>query len=150
MNNLTAILSKEGKFAEAEQIGSEVLDIRRRVLGPDHPLTLRSMSNLADSLTKLGNWTDAEKLLRQALEIQRRVLGPDHPDTALSTYNLACVIAHQGKSTEALAMLREAVDHRLALWVIREMSKDPDLNLLHNDARFNALVAYANHRGNRP
>jgi len=150
MNNLTAILSKEGKYAEAEQIGSEVLDIRRRVLGPDHPLTLRAMSNLADSLSKLGNWTDAEKLLRQALEIQRRLLGPDHPDTALSTYNLACVIAHQGKSTEALAMLRESVDHGLAAWVIREMSKDPDLNVLHNDARFAALVAYAKHRGIPP
>lgn len=146
MNNLTAILSKERKFAEAEQIGEEVLDIRRRVLGPEHPLTLRAMSNLADSLTKLGNWTGAEKLLQQALEIQRRVLGPDHPDTALSTYNLACVIAHQGKSTEALAMLREAVDHGLAGWVIREMNKDPDLNSLHKDPRFDTLVSYANDR----
>lgn len=146
MNNLTAILSKEGEYAEAEQIGSEVLDIRRRVLGPEHPLTLRAMSNLADSLTKLGKWTDAETLLQQALEIQRRVLGPDHPDTALSTYNLACVIAHQGKSAEALAMLREAVDHGLAAWVIREMNKDPDLNSLHNDPHFDALVSYANNR----
>jgi serine/threonine protein kinase/tetratricopeptide (TPR) repeat protein len=146
MNNLTAILSKEGKYAEAEQIGTEVLEMRRRVLGPEHPLTLRAMSNLSDSLTKLGNWSDAEKLLRQALAIQRRVLGPDHPDTALSTYNLACVIAHQGKTTQALAMLREAVDHGLAAWVVREMSKDPDLNVLHNDSRFKDLVAYANDR----
>ena len=146
MNNLTAILSKESKYAEAEQIGREVLEIRRRVLGPEHPLTLRAMSNLADSLTKLGNWSDAEKLSQQALDIQRRILGPDHPDTALSTYNLACVIAHQGKSTEALAMLRESVDHGLAAWVVREMSKDPDLNSLHNDPRFIELVAYANSR----
>lgn len=146
MNNLTAILSKESKYSEAEQIGQQVLEIRRRVLGPEHPLTLRAMSNLADSLTKLGNWSEAEKLLRQALDIQRRILGPDHPDTALSTYNLACIIAHQGKSTEALAMLREAVDHGLAGWVVREMSKDPDLNSLHDDPRFDALVVYANER----
>lgn len=146
MNNLTAILSKEGHFAEAEEIGTEVLAIRRSVLGAEHPLTLRAMSNLADSMTKLGDWTDAEKLLRQALEIQRRVLGPDHPDTALSTYNLACVIAHQNKSTEALAMLREAIDHGLEAWVIRELNKDPDLNVLHDDSRFKDLVAYANGR----
>jgi eukaryotic-like serine/threonine-protein kinase len=146
MNNLTAILSKEGKYAEAEKIGREVLDIRRRVLGPEHPLTLRAMSNLADSLTKLGNWKDAQELLEQALNIQRRVLGPDHPDTALSTYNLACVVAHQGNRTEALAMLRDSVDHGLQTWIVREMNTDPDLNSLHNDPRFEALVAYANNR----
>lgn len=146
MNNLTAILSKEGKYDEAERMGREVLEIRQRVLGPEHPLTLRAMSNLSDSLTKLGHWGDAEKLLRQALEIQRRVLGPEHPDTALSTYNLACVIAHQGEATEALAMLRQSVDHGLAAWVVREMSKDPDLSSLHNDPRFETLVTYANNR----
>ena len=146
MNNLTAILSKEEKYAEAQKIGREVLDIRMRVLGPDHPLTLRAMSNLADSLSKLGDWSGAEKLLEQALNIQRRVLGPDHPDTALSTYNLACVFAHQGNRTQALAMLRQAVDHGLAGWVIREMSTDPDLDVLHGDPRFEALVAYANNR----
>ncbi len=146
MNNLTGILSREGKFVEAEELGREVLDIRRRVLGPEHPLTLRAMSNLSDSLTKLGNWVEADKLLRQALSIQRRVLAPDHPDTALSTYNLACVLAHQGKEAEALSMLRDSVDHGLALWVMREMDKDPDLISLHGDPRFDALVAYANDR----
>jgi serine/threonine protein kinase/tetratricopeptide (TPR) repeat protein len=146
MNNLTGILSKEGKFVEAEELGREVLDIRRRVLGPEHPLTLRAMSNLSDSLTKLGNWVEADKLLRQALNIQRRVLAPDHPDTALSTYNLACVLAHQGKEAEALSLLRDSVDHGLALWVVREMDKDPDLISLHGDPRFDALVAYANNR----
>ena len=40
-------------------------------------------------------------------------------------------------------MLRESVDHGLAAWVVREMNKDPDLNSLHTDPRFNQLVAYA-------
>lgn len=121
------IMSKEKRYSEAAKRGEEALEIRRHVLAPEHPLTLRSMSNLADSLSKLGRWSEAEALLTQALAIQRRILRRDCPDTALSTYNLACVLAHEGKRVQALAMLREAVDHGLATWIDLEIDKDPDL-----------------------
>jgi eukaryotic-like serine/threonine-protein kinase len=104
------------------------------------------MNNLADSLSKLGNWSEAEKLWRETLNVERKILGPDHPLTALSSYNLACVTLQQGKRTEALALLRESVDHGLSPWNAGDMSKDPDLAPLHNDPRFDALVAYANNR----
>ena len=150
MNNLTAILSKEGRYAEAAKLGEEVLDIRRRVLGPEHPLTLRAMSNLADSMAKLGRWSDAQNLLTQALNIQQRILKPDSPDLALSKYNLACVLAHQGRRKEAFAMLRDAVDHGLAKWIDLDIPNDPDLRILHNDPRFQTLVAYAKSQANVP
>jgi tetratricopeptide (TPR) repeat protein len=146
MTNLGGLLTAEGQLPEAEKLNREAFNISRRVLGPENPDTLRAMHNLADTLSKLGNWSEAEKLWRQTLIIRRRVLGPDHPDTALSTYNLACVILHQGNRTEALAMLQESVDHGLSPWNAGEMSKDPDLSSLHNDPRFETLVAYANNR----
>jgi eukaryotic-like serine/threonine-protein kinase len=80
------------------------LDLRRRVLGPEHPDTLRSMNTLANVYDKEGKYAQAEALNSQTLEIRRRVLGPKHPDTLASMMNLANVYAYEGKysQTEAL------------------------------------------------
>ena len=102
-----------------------------------------SMNNLSTMLVMEGRYGDADKLERETLDIQRRVLGPNHPDTAMSTYNLAGIAAHQGKLDEALSLLREATDHGLAPNIALQMEKDPDLESLHSDPRFAALVAHA-------
>jgi hypothetical protein len=86
---------------------------------------------------------EAEKLQRETLDIQRRVLGPNHPDTAMSTYNLGGIALHKGKRDEALSLLRYSVDHGLAPNIALYMEKDPDLESLHTDPRFAALVAHA-------
>jgi eukaryotic-like serine/threonine-protein kinase len=59
----------------------ETLLIQRRVLGPEHPDTLNSMSRLAGIYSWQGRNAEAEKLERQALDIERRVFGPDNPKT---------------------------------------------------------------------
>jgi Flp pilus assembly protein TadD len=146
MNNLSATLNLEGRYAEAETLLRTTLEIKRRVLGPQHPETLRSMVNLATSLRLEGHNSDAEKLGREALEIRRRVLGPDHPDVGLSNYNLAIVVEAEGRRTEALGLLRESVDHGLSPANCLGMEKDSDLKSLHGDPRFDALVAYAKDR----
>jgi hypothetical protein len=53
---------------------------QRRVLGPDHPDTLYSMSNLASVYRRQGKYAQAEALHSQTLEVRRRVLGAEHPD----------------------------------------------------------------------
>ncbi|HEY6943870.1 MAG TPA: serine/threonine-protein kinase, partial [Candidatus Acidoferrum sp.] len=143
LNNLGSVLNSENKYSEAENLFQEALDTRRRVLGPEHPQTLLSMLNLADTLTKMGQYAEAENMLKQTLEIQRRVLGPDHPYTAVTTYNLGSLAAHLGRRDDAFAQLRAAVDHGLPVGVALGIEKDPDLQSLHNDPRFDAFVAYA-------
>jgi hypothetical protein len=44
---LTRALRAQAKLAEAEQLQRETLAIQLRVLGPENPNTLRSMSGLA-------------------------------------------------------------------------------------------------------
>jgi tetratricopeptide (TPR) repeat protein len=146
MNNLAGNLTAEGRYAEAEKLNRETLDIRGRVLGPEHPDTLKSMSNLADVLIEQGHYAEAEKLHRDGLDIQRRVLGPEHPDTAASIYGLACIAARSGKRGKALSLLQEAVDHGLSPINDLHMQKDDDLESLHGDPRFEALVAHAKER----
>ena len=143
MNTLSAILVDEGKLEEAQSLSEQVLAIRRRVLGPEHHLTLSAMSNLAEILTRRGDLKRAEELLVSARSTDARVLGPNHPATTTATYNLGCLVLREGHRDQALSLLREAIDHGLPRWIVDGMAKDPDLALLHGDAKFDALLAYA-------
>jgi serine/threonine protein kinase/tetratricopeptide (TPR) repeat protein len=143
LNNLAWTLDMQGRYAEAEKMQRRALDAQTHVLGPEHPQTLKSMDNLAGSLQQQGHFIEAEKLERQVYEARNRVLGPEHPDTAIVKYNLACLKARQGQREEALRFLSEAIDHGLARGTDLGMSKDSDLNSLHADPRFQALVVHA-------
>jgi hypothetical protein len=56
---------------------------REKVLGPEHPDTLLSVSNLARLLRVQGKYEAAEEMDRRVLDVSERILGPDHPDTVL-------------------------------------------------------------------
>jgi len=146
MGNLSVDLTSQGHYVEAEQLDREALDINRRVLGPEHPDTLRSTANLADDLIKSRRYAEAEEMLKHVLDIQRRVLGPDSEDAAVCTYNLGSIALHRGRPDEAFSLLREAVDHGLPPGLDLGIETDDDLKPLHNDPRFNALVAHAKER----
>ena len=51
--------------------------VGRRVLGEEHPDTLRSANNLALSLSDQWKYADAERINREMLEVRRRVLGEE-------------------------------------------------------------------------
>jgi len=142
----TEKLQRETLQAEAERLNRETLEIRQRVLGPEHPETLTSMYNLSGTLLSEHRYSEAEMVAQDTLDIHRRVLGLDHPETADSVYNLACAEANLGKVSDALYHLREAIDHGLPRVDDLRMATDPDLEALHDDPRFQALVAYAQER----
>ena len=79
--NLAASLGRQGKYAEAAEIGREVLVSSTRLLGAEHKETLFSATNLADSLRQCGQKTEAEQLLRETLALSPRALGPAHEHT---------------------------------------------------------------------
>ena len=67
---------------KAEKVLRETLDMKRRVFGPEHPITLEDMTSSGGVVLQEGRYTEAENLEREARDIQRRVLGPEHFDTA--------------------------------------------------------------------
>ena len=71
----------------------QCLQAKRRVLGPDHPYTLRSTWLLGQMLQARGLLDEAEKMLRSCLEAQRRTLGPNHPDTRQTEKQLSELVA---------------------------------------------------------
>jgi Flp pilus assembly protein TadD len=85
-----------GDFPSARRAQEQALKVFRRVLGPEHPDTLTSMSNLASTLHAQGDFAGARTLHKQVLDVRRRVLGPEHPDTLISMSNLALTLHAQG------------------------------------------------------
>ncbi|PNH10349.1 Nephrocystin-3 [Tetrabaena socialis] len=101
-----------GRGMEAEPLSRQALELRRRVLGEEHPDTASSVSSLASCIQDQGRYVEAEPLHPQALELQRQVLGEEHPDTASSINNLAGCIQEQGRYVEAEPLHRQALELR--------------------------------------
>ena len=76
-----------GLYRQAQPQFERALDLRRRVLGPENPRTLKTMLPLGESTWRQAKYSEAEALESQALQTSRRVLGPEHPDT-LKSMNL--------------------------------------------------------------
>ena len=105
-------LLSDGRFNEAESHLVEVMEIREKMLGVEHPDTLTSVSNLALVLLYQGKYESAEEMNRRALEGGEKVLGVEHPDTLTSVSNLAAVLQYQGKYEAAEEMNRRALEGR--------------------------------------
>ena len=93
------------------------------------PSYIEALQILGDAYTKTGQW-------EKSLHIDKRLakLCPDNP---LVFYNLTCSYSLMGKLDQAFAALRKAV--KLGYDDARWLNKDPDLENLRNDSRFEAI-----------
>lgn len=99
-----------GQYAEAEPLEREILEQRTRLLGKEHPDTLRSVDSLANVLNNKGNYSGAEVLYRQAVEVYERTLGKDHFDTLYSVSNLANALDAEGDYAGAETLYRRCLE----------------------------------------
>ena len=109
MDNLANTLSREKKYADAEQLERETLEAERRVLGPEHPYTAETIDNLAYTLLQEKQYPEAEKMQRESLEIEKKTLGPEHPDTLLTMVNIAVTLNSEGRVEEGDKLARETL-----------------------------------------
>lgn len=80
---------------------SRILRIEQRMLGAEHPTTLRTMSDLAGTVSDQGRWNEAEAMQAQVLDIRERLLGANHPDALGSVNDLSLTLSYCGKWNEA-------------------------------------------------
>lgn len=145
MDTHAVALARNGRAAEAEKLHREELEIERRVHGPDSRGAFKAMSNLAAILIDQNRLDEAEVLLRQALQIGGRIYGPRHQRTGSVAYNLACILARQGHRDEAFPVLRQAAETAFPA-ALSLIEKDTDLDSLHGDLRWKAIVEIARQR----
>ncbi len=101
-----------GMYPEAITLQKLAIDTRRRVLGDDHPDTLRSQSQMADLLYFTAKSDEAIALLRETLDRTTRALGTDHRDTLILMGSLGNLLLGQNKFSEAEPLLKAALDGR--------------------------------------
>jgi len=96
-------------------MGRKAADMRRRLLGLEHPDTYHSISNLAVAIQNGGgDIEEATDLLLEVLASQRVHLGEDHPDVAMIHFNLGSAYAHQDSLDLAERHFSRSFDIRLA------------------------------------
>jgi CHAT domain-containing protein len=110
LNQQAIELYQQGKYAEAIPLLQQALEIRKKVLGLEHPHTATSLNNLAFLYQAQGNYSAAEPLYLQALEIRKKVLGLEHPHTATSLNNLAVSYWSQNDIPRTLTYLQQGLD----------------------------------------
>jgi len=111
MNDFAGLLTQEGKYADAEKLQRETLEVQRRVLGPEHLDTLITMGDLSGTIALRGDRLhEAEKLGREVLEKERRVLGPENRHTLIAMDSLAAILGTEGKLSESEQLGAETIE----------------------------------------
>jgi hypothetical protein len=59
----------------------QALELRGRVLGPEHPDTITSINNLAGTVEQLGRVQEAALLYKQLWEVSAKVWGSEDVQT---------------------------------------------------------------------
>ena len=101
LNRLGSAKLNKGEYGKAEAPFKQVLQIRKILLGNEHPDMARCLNNLAVLYDKQGRYSEAEPLYQQALAMQKRLLGNEHPDVATSLHSLAMLYDKQVRYSEA-------------------------------------------------
>ena len=92
----------------------EALNIRKSVLGINHPDYALSLNNLGSIYSDIGDYKQAEKYYLEALEIRRSSLGVNHPGYAVSLHNLGTYYSAIGNYKKAEMYYLEALEIRKA------------------------------------
>jgi CHAT domain-containing protein/Tfp pilus assembly protein PilF len=98
-------LWKEARYADALRPAEQILDIYRRLLGPESIYVAVAANQYGLILHRDGRYADAVTQYREALKIVRNVVGEDSLRTATLCGNLALSLARQDKYDEARRLL---------------------------------------------
>ncbi|QPJ65763.1 MAG: tetratricopeptide repeat protein [Candidatus Nitrohelix vancouverensis] len=138
LNQAACYFHAFGSYAPTEPLFKESLEIRKKVLGYEHPNTASSLNNLAGLYESQGRYSEAEPLYKKSLEVYKKVFGDEHPDTATSLNNLALLYGSHGRYSETDLLIKESLEIRKK--VLGDMHPDVAASL------YNLGVLYAQQR----
>jgi tetratricopeptide (TPR) repeat protein len=109
MHTLADVLSRQGKYAEAESLLRRAVVIQERDLGTQHPNFAAALDGLAGVLRDRGKYQEAEALFRRARTLHERIWGSEHRTVAASLLGVSSALLWQGRLQESEGALREAL-----------------------------------------
>jgi tetratricopeptide (TPR) repeat protein len=109
-NNLGVIARERGQYAESERQFRAVLDLRRRLYGPNHMEVAQTEYHLGRMYVMAGRPAEGEPLLRHAIEIRLGELDDDDPRVAEARLALGNGLIALGKVAEGQALIRKNLE----------------------------------------
>ena len=103
------LFSRRGQRDEGETMIRGAVALRRRLLGPAHPLTAQSTRALGDAQFDRGRFAEAVGFYRDAARLQKAALPRGHRQTIQSLDGLARSLLSLGRLDEAETAARDAL-----------------------------------------
>ncbi|MFV8755462.1 tetratricopeptide repeat protein [Nannocystaceae bacterium ST9] len=131
-NNTALVYEQRGDYEATETWHRRALELRERLLGPEHPETGHSYANLGNLALLRGDLEAALAWHLRALEVRERGLGPSHPDVGRSHANLGRVYLARGRLDLALEHFDQSyaifartvgAEHRVAARVLASIGE---------------------------
>jgi len=110
--SLATVYDIRGDLPNAEPLYLRSLNIREKVLGPEHVDTAFTLRGLAILYSEKGDNAKAEPLFQRCLQIREKVLGPDHTDTVDALRNLAALYVRTGDYMKAEPLFQRCLQIR--------------------------------------
>jgi hypothetical protein len=106
------VLRSQGRFGDARDLDTYVLERQRAVLGTDHPHTLITANGLGADLKALGDFQEALTLDRETYESFKEQFGEDYPRALAAAHNLATSLRLVGDYSAARVLDEETLDRQ--------------------------------------
>ncbi len=107
------ILETGGRMDEATAAYVETLDIKRKLLGPQHTSYATTGVNYADHLIRREKWREAATMAREILALRGKSLGESSYPVQGSLIYLGRALAHMDSASAGELLLREARELRV-------------------------------------
>jgi tetratricopeptide (TPR) repeat protein len=108
LNTMGYWLIDLGNFADADQALTQALDMRRRLLGDNHPDVAGTMSHLAMLRVATQRYAEAADLAQTASGVLATGLSPVHWRTAVAQNVNGAALAGLGRFQEAAVLLQRS------------------------------------------
>jgi tetratricopeptide (TPR) repeat protein len=102
-------LAIKGDYQKALELAQTVRDLRKEVLGEEHPDYAASLNNVAVCLQLLGRLSETLPAFEAVLALRQRLFPADHPELANSLNNVAFSLKALGRWPEALPKYEAAL-----------------------------------------
>lgn len=102
-------LDRSARYAEAEKLYLQALDIVERISGPESAGAATLVNNLANLYRTTGRYGEAETHFRRAITTMEKIHGRDHPKVATFINNLAVLYNALGRYAEAEQLIRRTI-----------------------------------------
>jgi eukaryotic-like serine/threonine-protein kinase len=110
LNNLGAMRTTQGEFAEARELLEDARALVERTWGAEDHRAFVAEVNLANVELQIGEHTAAAERYERAVAMGTALLGDTHPRVLIARGNLVSALSEGGQRTRALTEAREIVE----------------------------------------